>query len=128
MEYGNPLCRSLKWYRKVLVNILLNIGVVNTSYIYNSVTQSKMSLTHFRYYLVKNLIKKNNKVHSSLAEKHELLPVDRGRCYKYYIKNSADKGKKFAQSHSLKVKTKCISCNKYLCLSCFNDTYRCSLK
>lgn len=127
-SYGNPLRRSLKWYRKVLVDILLNISVVNASYIFNIVTESKMSITHFRYCLVESLIKKNEIVHSPLAEKHELVPVNRGRCYKCYIKTSADKGRKFAQSHSLKVKTKCIFCNKYLCLSCFNDTHRCALK
>ncbi|XP_025410717.1 piggyBac transposable element-derived protein 4-like [Sipha flava] len=127
-SYGNPLRRSLKWYRKVLVDILLNVSVVNASYIFNIVTESKMSITHFRYCLVESLIKKNEIVHSPLAEKHELVPVNRGRCYKCYIKTSADKGRKFAQSHSLKVKTKCIPCNKYLCLSCFNDTHRCALK
>lgn len=102
-SYGNPLRRSLKWYRKVLVDILLNISVVNASHIYNSVTESKMSITQFRYCLVESLIKKNDIVHRSLAEKHQLVPVNCGRCYKCYIKTSANKGRKFAQSHSLKV-------------------------
>lgn len=63
-SYGNPLRRSLKWYRKVLVDTLLNISVVNASHIFNSVTESKMSITNFRFCLVESLIKNNNIVHS----------------------------------------------------------------
>lgn len=97
-SYGNPLRRSLKWYRKVLVDILLNITVVNALSIYNNVIQSKMSITHFRYCLVESLIKKNNIVHGPLVEKHALVTVNRGRCYICYIKMSAEKGRKFAVS------------------------------
>jgi len=40
------------------------------------------------------------------------------------MKTSAEKGRKYAQAHSLKVRTMCLLCNRYVCQICFNDTHR----
>lgn len=57
-SYSNPLRRSIKWYKKVVLDSLLNIGVVNSLVLFNKVTNSKMTITTFRTILVENLVKK----------------------------------------------------------------------
>ncbi|XP_060849732.1 uncharacterized protein LOC132928838 [Rhopalosiphum padi] len=44
-SYSNPLRRSQKWYRKVALDALLNISVVNALVLFQKVTSSKMSIT-----------------------------------------------------------------------------------
>lgn len=48
----------MKWYRKILVDLLLSIGVVNAAYLFNLTTKITMSITYFRSSLVESLIKK----------------------------------------------------------------------
>lgn len=79
-SYSNPLRRSLKWYRKVFIDILLNISVVNSSHVYNSVTKNKTSISYFRTSLVESLIKKSNIIHRPLEKNHKLVAVKKGRC------------------------------------------------
>jgi len=38
-SYSNPLRRSLKWYRKVAMDLILNISVVNASILFKKVRQ-----------------------------------------------------------------------------------------
>lgn len=59
-SYSNPLRRSAKWYRKVTLNSILNIAVINALVLYNSVTSSKLCVTHFRAALVRTVDKKRN--------------------------------------------------------------------
>lgn len=56
-SFSNPLRRTMKWYRKVIIDILLNIGVVNASCLYNLTTKNSMNITFFRSSWVENLIK-----------------------------------------------------------------------
>jgi len=51
-SYSNPLRRSIKWYKKVVLDSLLNIGVVNSLVLFNKVTNSKMTITTFQTILV----------------------------------------------------------------------------
>lgn len=127
-SYANPLRRSLKWYHKFFIDILLNISVVNASYLYNTVKQSKTSITHFRLALIPSLVKNFFIMDRPFIEKHELIVVNRSRCYICYQNMSATKRRIYAQSHSTKVKTKCLLCKKYLCLKCFHKTHINSLK
>lgn len=55
-SYSIPLRRSVKWYRKVIIDILLNIAVVNAHVLFTQVTNNKISITEFRTMLVENLI------------------------------------------------------------------------
>ncbi|CAI6376732.1 unnamed protein product [Macrosiphum euphorbiae] len=57
-SYSNPLRRSTKWYRKVALDALLNIAVVNSMVLFNTITSSKMSITAFRTSLSNNYLKK----------------------------------------------------------------------
>lgn len=40
-SYSNPLRRSLKWYRKVAMDLILNISVVNASILFKKLLDQK---------------------------------------------------------------------------------------
>jgi len=117
-SYSNPLRRSLKWYRKVALDGLLNIAVVNSLVLFNKVTCSNMSITNFRTSLVEQLTKKENIVINP-SLKHQLQKTGKSRCFMCYSLMSSEKGRKYAQSHSTKVQTKCLACDRYYCILCF---------
>jgi len=125
-SYSNPLRRSTKWYRKVALDALFNIAVVNSMVLFNRITSSKMLVTGFRTSLVEQLIKKETvDVDNSLQTiKHQLEVVGKSRCYMCYSIMSQSKGRNHAQSHSTKVQTKCLACNKYYCLKCFFKNHK----
>lgn len=118
-SYSNPLRRSIKWYRKVVLDTLLNIGVVNSLVLFNKVTNSKMKITAFRTILVENLVKKNDIMPPEVTMNHDFVKAGRSRCFKCYKKMVSEKGRTYAQNHSTKVYTKCLACNKYYCQMCF---------
>lgn len=118
-SYSNPLRRSIKWYKKVVLDTLLNIGVVNARVLFNAVTNSKMSITTFRTILVENLVKKNDIMPPEVTVNHVIVKAGRSRCFKCYKDMVSEKGRTYAQNHSTKVYTKCLACNKYYCQMCF---------
>ena len=55
-SYGPALCRSLKWYRKV-VNKLLETAMVNAAHIvYGHETRNQISITDFRKAIVQDIL------------------------------------------------------------------------
>lgn len=118
-SYSNPLRRSIKWYKKVVLDTLLNIGVVNSLVLFNKVTNSKMKITAFRTMLAENLVKKNDIMPPEVTMNHDFVKAGRSRCFTCYKKMVSEKGRKYAQNHSTKVYTKCLACNKYYCQMCF---------
>lgn len=79
-SFSNPLRRSMEWYRKVLIDVLLNTGVVNAACLFNLITKSTTTITSFRALLVESLIMKTTIVKSLSAEKHKLEKCGRSRC------------------------------------------------
>lgn len=53
--YNNPLRKSLKWYRKLAFELLLNTTVVNSYILYKNITKQKISITEFRKKLAVHL-------------------------------------------------------------------------
>lgn len=99
-SYSNPLRRSTKWYRKVALDSILNIAVINSLILYNAVNSSKLSVTNFRAALVEQLILKETIIiPKNLELKHQLEVAGKSRCFKYYANMSLDKGRAYAQSH-----------------------------
>lgn len=87
--------------------------------LFNKVVNSNMSITNFRTSLVEQLIKKKTIFINPPTIKHQLEKTGKSRCFICYSVMSSEKGRKYAQSHSLKVQTKCLACNKYYCIQCF---------
>lgn len=69
-SYSNPLRRSQKWYRKVALDALLNISVVNALVLFQAVTSSKLSITDFRSQLVQQLTKKET-IPENISQTHK---------------------------------------------------------
>ncbi|KAJ8964898.1 hypothetical protein NQ314_004537 [Rhamnusium bicolor] len=55
-SYNSFTRRSLKWYRKVTFDLLLNVAVVNALSLYSKVTNSKMKITEFRESIVEDML------------------------------------------------------------------------
>jgi len=58
-SYHNPLRRTLKWYKKIAFELLLNTSVLNALSLYEEVTKKKSNVTSVREHLVRCLVKKN---------------------------------------------------------------------
>lgn len=52
-SYGSPLRKSLKWYRKVVFELLLNTSVVNVLCLFQKTTATSIKITDFRSNLIK---------------------------------------------------------------------------
>ncbi|XP_008189997.1 uncharacterized protein LOC103311934 [Acyrthosiphon pisum] len=122
-SYSNPLRRSQKWYRKVALDALLNISVVNALVLFRAVTSSKLSITDFRAQLVEQLIKKES-IPENIPETHKLVKSNRSKCSMCYAKMVIAKGRTFAQKHVNKTFTKCFLCDKYFCMDCFFEEHK----
>lgn len=124
-SYHSPLRRSLKWYRKVMFEILLNTCLLNAMSLYTAVTSKKISVTQFRESIIHSLIKKIEVQPSE--EKHILINAQRGKCYICYKEMAEQGGRQYAQKITRRVQTKCAKCLKYFCLECFFKTHSCKL-
>lgn len=118
-SYHTPLRRSMKWYRKVAFEVLLNTSVINALILYNKVNNCNMSVTEFRESIILSMIEKpateieNIEMHS-IVEK-----TTRNRCAICYQKLVLKEGRAYAQSKTKKVRTMCSACDKFYCVECF---------
>jgi hypothetical protein len=121
-SYHSPLRRSLKWYRKVAFEILLNTSLLNALTLFNTVTGNKMGVVEFRENIIQVLLMKANIPmipKSTGGEIHKIVNSKRGRCSNCYFEMVQQGGREHAQKVTRKVSTKCPGCSKYLCLECF---------
>lgn len=137
--YSSPLRKTIKWYRKLAIELLLNTCVVNSLVLYKQVTQKNISITDFRMKLVMYLVKCSDDEYctspSNYVQKkprHELkrksgsMRSIRRFCKLCYEKNSKQLGRTRAKNTTKKVATYCADCSDspFLCLPCFNVTHR----
>ncbi|KAJ8931030.1 hypothetical protein NQ314_016108 [Rhamnusium bicolor] len=47
-SYSSAIRRSIKWYRKVAVEVILGTSVINSLYLYNEINETAISITNFR--------------------------------------------------------------------------------
>lgn len=99
-SYHTPLRRSLKWYRKVAFEILLNTSVINALILYNKVNNCNMSVTEFRQSIILSMIEnpENDYVNfHSIVEK-----ANRNRCAICYQKLVLKEGRDYAKKKQKK--------------------------
>lgn len=119
--YSNSLRKSVKWYRKVAFELITG----TSSIIFNSVNQSKMSVTTFRENVCLQLLQSSNHpLPLQVQQKHELTQNvlnKRGRCTICYERNSELYGRNYAVKNTKRVIHKCNGCkgNPFMCLDCF---------
>lgn len=124
-SYSSPLRKTVKWYRKLAIELVMNIAMVNAFVMYRETTKKSMSIVEFRRLLVLYL---TNTVNEEVVNKkpkrlkHELLKKEGkvrlsrrfcASCYKDCVKIW---GSKIAKNKCPKVNTYCNQCVKYLCL------------
>lgn len=126
-SYSSPVRRGIKWYRKIVVELLTNTIIVNAMVVFKEVTGKNMSLTEFRENIicalfdVKHHTKYENKVQHTMEDKQT-----RGRCSACYKKYSEREGRQTAMKNSKKVYSFCPGCSEnfiYMCVSCFFELH-----
>lgn len=74
--YQTPLRKTIKWYKKVAIDLILNTAMVNALILYQSVTGKKISVLEFRKAIMKSFVVLDNVDASSNQRsrrvKHEL--------------------------------------------------------
>ncbi|XP_072398090.1 uncharacterized protein [Diabrotica undecimpunctata] len=55
VSYGSALQRSLKWYRKVVIELLLGTCIVNARFLYKEITMKNITVHKFREHIVTEL-------------------------------------------------------------------------
>lgn len=135
VKYYSPVRKSLKWYRKVVFQ-LLNITVFNSWVIYNMISKP-MSITDFIKALLSCLLGNFNtavgqNLGQLLAGTHRLINIPRKesrkiarkRCVSCYENIANAESVQEARKKAKRVSTECQQCNKAYCLNCFNYRHK----
>ncbi|XP_072398217.1 uncharacterized protein [Diabrotica undecimpunctata] len=56
-SYSTALRRTVRWYKKIAIEILLGTSIVNAHFIYKEAEQSNISINEFRYAVIEELLK-----------------------------------------------------------------------
>lgn len=128
--YQSPLRKSIKWYKKVAFDLILNVAVVNALTLYKSVTKKNIPIVDFRKQILKSLLAQETTsapLQRPRRAKHELGTKTgpskevRRQCLECYKQNVVNYGRIIAKNKTKKVKTYCKTCpnNPFLCAECF---------
>ncbi|CAF4947421.1 unnamed protein product [Pieris macdunnoughi] len=135
--YSSPLRKTVKWYKKLAVELLLNTAVVNAWVMYTENKKSNISIVDFRRALIEYLIRPADSQERNLNQrpkrlKHELKRKEgkvrdtRRFCVKCYKDSVEEFGRIIAKNKCKKVSTYCMQCDgePHYCLMCFNKIHR----
>jgi hypothetical protein len=141
--YYSPLRKSVKWYRKVALEVLLGTCVVNAFVIFNEFgnTPKKIDMLAFREAIIGSLLGQSTlpkqiprrsgrqrslkQPHHQLVRKEGSVRTTRKRCLSCYEKLSLQFGAKTARMRAKRVATFCTDCENQppMCLNCFNERH-----
>lgn len=137
--YSTPLRKTVKWYKKLAIELILNTAVVNAMIMYKETTKKQVSIVEYRKQLVRYLTCSVRSETANLPNeirpkrrKHELFkktgPVRQTRrfCVSCYKRNVEIMSRKDAKNKTRKVPTCCLQCEgqPHYCLMCFNKEHR----
>lgn len=121
--YHSPLRRSLKWYRKVVFDLLLTTSVINALSLFKSIVNKNITITQFKEQIVE-LVFFEGVVLQDIPQVHTIVKsVKPVRCKFCYKKHFAAKGRQYAQKKTNQVKTRCGGCEINMCLECFFENH-----
>lgn len=122
-SYGTVQRKGVKWYRKVALELLLNIAVVNAYILYKQYTSKKISMVKFRELICLDFLGNVTNTNKPKKLKHKLIKANRSHCSICY-RNFKAEGKDRIECKKLakKVFTRCENCpnRPAMCLPCFN--------
>lgn len=124
--YNTSLRRSLKWYRKLALELLTGMCLVNAYVAHQQIANENMSITKFREEVVKGLLRQNEVIIPNNVESEEASHIledvgraNRRRCVICYAKISEQSGSKEASRKTPQSSLKYSNCEKHYCLTCF---------
>lgn len=136
-SYSTALRRSVKWFRKIAVELLTGTAIVNAWLLFRSTneTTSSIQITTFRenlcLHLLKNSSKPQNIDATDNSPNHVLITGEkRARCKFCYNKNKSEHDRKYAMAHSKQVLYICPACpgKPPICVECFFVIHKAKLK
>ncbi|VVC42098.1 PiggyBac transposable element-derived protein [Cinara cedri] len=95
-SHHSTLRKSMKWYRKVAIEIILSISVLNAMCLYNNVNKTKFVITEFKDILVKDMCGDYEETDKEEVEHKLSKSGKRTRCVKCYDE-IAQRRRKYAQ-------------------------------
>lgn len=140
-SYSTTLRRTIKWYRKILLELLFGTSIVNAWVLYNLLNKGQkptMKITTFREELCLHFLQDEQIVNPPATQDspvlHRLINVDgkkstaRRRCSGCYkIKRQTEN--RVTSANSVKrVITKCSVCDVFFCVACFSSAHNISKK
>lgn len=128
-SYNTSLRKSLKWYRKLAIELLLGTMLVNAFIAYQEVANDKISITSFRENITERLIKQQITLPENIVQQHSLQNLRRSqrrRSVVCFAKIKAESGRNFGMRKTPQTTLKCIACEKHYCLDCFFQVHSCS--
>ena len=135
VSYATTIRKSIKWYRKLALHLLLGTTIVNAHIVYQKATNKKIEIRKFRELLVTELLSSvnamsdNNKNKTKWNESHHLdiRKNQHGKhvrrmCALCYQKKRQTAERQEARKNIKKTTTYCSLCPKspQMCLECFN--------
>ena len=138
-SYYNCLRKTLKWYRKIIYELVTGTAMVNAWVIHNHGKQTSTQMLKFREEVIRGLldeeiIEDSETENSSRRSRHifskKMGPAHKTRkrctlCYQYWVKKIGTTSKKAALS-ATRVNTYCEGCpnQPHMCLDCFNQKHK----
>ncbi|XP_060845864.1 piggyBac transposable element-derived protein 4-like [Rhopalosiphum padi] len=137
-SYYNPQRKSLVWYKKVAMELLFGITVVNSMIIFNKQVNKKLTLLSFTESLSRSIlctevtdksesvnIQKNISMHFLEQFDRQNGKIQRKRCHGCYssLREDGQLSAEEAGKKAKKVNTHCKVCGHAYCLICYNKIH-----
>ncbi|XP_025207090.1 piggyBac transposable element-derived protein 4-like [Melanaphis sacchari] len=137
-SYYNPQRKSLVWYKKVAMELLFGITVVNSMIIFNKQVNKKLTLLSFTESLSRSIlctevtdksesvnIQKNISMHFLEQFDRQNGKMQRKRCHGCYssLREDGQLSAEEAGKKAKKVNTHCKVCGNAYCLICYNKIH-----
>ena len=134
-SYATSLRKGVKWYRKLGIELILGISVVNAWILYEKASQKKHKIRNFKEELAGAMLKLSNNnreqqrssmrldaVHHLVKRVNSTGKPMRRYCNSCYKRVKEESGREMARKTAKQTNTYCDQCigQPHLCLSCFN--------
>ncbi|XP_018572737.1 piggyBac transposable element-derived protein 4-like [Anoplophora glabripennis] len=142
-SYNSALRKSIKWYRKVVIEVLFGTSMVNAHYLYKKINETNTTITEFRESVYEKMIfpelqdnmelneeKENHVPKKQLRKREHHLEKKEGPSHKTrkYCKGCYQKkaNGEIHKNNVKKVSTYCTDCydQPHYCLECFNVLHK----
>nr|XP_033342845.1 piggyBac transposable element-derived protein 4-like [Megalopta genalis] len=134
-SYYNSLRRTIKWYRKLVIQLICGTCLVNTWYVHIKWGSKRMKIFKFRGKIIDHLLMDvvNSPREIITKNKNYFLSSYEGparksrrRCKECYKRLANLRGNQYVMKTTKKVKTFCNNCEgkPALCLTCFKKLHK----